>query len=84
MAWSSANGIEGFGVSFVYPIPAYQSNNIPNLSSLMSYRTTPDICALADPANGGVAIYNSYYSNGSIWFSIGGTSLTSPRLSSHL
>ncbi len=79
--WNSSVGCEGYGLSSVYSIPTVQSANIPNLSSLTSYRTVPDIVSLADPASG-VPIYNSYYSTGSTWINgVGGTSLASPLIS---
>ena len=63
--WSGA----GTGLSVYVSKPTYQANvNVTN------FRSTPDICAVADP-NTGVAVYCSIYGGN---FIVGGTSASCP------
>ncbi|MFO0960572.1 MAG: S53 family peptidase [Isosphaeraceae bacterium] len=63
----------GGGMSAYEPVPTYQTG--------LGYarRATPDISLLADEYTG-VAVYDTYESNGGGWYQIGGTSLASPAL----
>ncbi len=63
----------GGGPSSVEPKPSYQ-NGI--LHTDPTYRSTPDISAIADPFTG-AAVYESAYSG---WVVVGGTSLATPVL----
>jgi hypothetical protein len=70
-AWSGA----GSGCSAVESKPSWQKD-----SSGCSRRTVADVSAVADP-NTGVAVYDSYGSNGGAnWYVYGGTSVAAPLI----
>lgn len=73
--YTSTNNAEGCGISKYIPIPAYQVG----LTASTTYRCVPDLVSIADP-NTGVLVYNTFYSKGSTWFQMGGTSLSAPFL----
>ncbi len=71
-AWSGA----GSGCSAFYSKPSWQSD--PSCAARME----ADVSAVADP-NTGVAVYDSYGSNGGAnWYVFGGTSVASPIIAS--
>lgn len=67
-AWSSGGG----GVSTTFPKPSYQSR------LTVSGRSTPDICAVADPNTGVLFTINGQY------YVIGGTSVSAPIIAGFL
>jgi subtilase family serine protease len=73
--WGSSAGGEGTGsgCSTVEPKPSWQTD------TGCSGRTVADVAAVADPATG-LAVYDSYQSNG--WQVVGGTSASSPIIAS--
>lgn len=78
-----AGGAGGSGCSARYPAPAWQLS-LSNWSAVGcgSYRAVADVSADADPYTG-VAVYDSTpLSNGKTpkWFTLGGTSLSSPLI----
>jgi hypothetical protein len=66
-AWSGA----GSGCSAYEPKPAWQHD------ASCGRRSVADVSAVADP-NTGVAVYDSYGSNGANWMVFGGTSAAAP------
>ncbi|MCL5670406.1 MAG: peptidase S8/S53 subtilisin kexin sedolisin [Acidobacteria bacterium] len=73
-AWSSSGG----GPSAYEPIPNYQS--VVSTVNLNGMRGTPDFSFDADP-NSGVSVYDTTsYQGLSGWFTVGGTSASSPSL----
>lgn len=76
-AWSDA----GSGCSTVDPRPSWQASN-PVIGPLCGHRAIADVSADADP-NTGVAVYDSYASQGYRgWLVFGGTSVSSPIIAS--
>jgi subtilase family serine protease len=73
-AWSGA----GSGCSSQESRPSWQTSTI---DPACSRRTVADVSAVADP-NTGVAVYDSYGSNGANWYVFGGTSVASPIIAS--
>lgn len=71
--FTSSNDGEGCGISQYVSIPSYQVNK----TTSSSHRSVPDLVSDADP-NTGVIVYNTFYSKGSAWYQVGGTSLASP------
>ncbi|WP_160311588.1 outer membrane protein assembly factor BamB family protein [Streptacidiphilus melanogenes] len=70
-AWRSTGG----GLSYFEPRPAYQDG-----VQSSSYRATPDVSMVADPATG-VPVYltlTTASGNRSLWLEVGGTSLAAP------
>jgi hypothetical protein len=79
VAWNSADGATGGGLSYIEPRPGYQKAVNP-----ASRRGIPDVSFDADPATG-MAVYDSEISNGSAhWFEVGGTSAGAPAWSAIL
>jgi kumamolisin len=87
-AWNqlpNGYGATGGGISAYWPIPAYQSTEVPSdyvtvNGGSAKRRNVPDIAALGDPLTG-VGVYSKI--NGG-WIQIGGTSVSSPIWASYL
>jgi subtilase family serine protease len=62
------------GISKVWPIPSFQSEAQGFTGGVPagSFRTIPDVAAIADPSGGGTIVLNG------MWYGIGGTSESSP------
>jgi subtilase family serine protease len=71
IAWSGT----GSGCSPVEVKPSWQHD------SGCGNRTVADVAAVADPDEGGVAVYDTYYGTGG-WWVVGGTSVASPLVAS--
>ncbi len=71
--WNNSHGATG-GAASVYEAKPYYQNGI---SSLGSYRGTPDVSFDGDPGTG-VIIYDSHYQAGINLYGAGGTSLGCP------
>ena len=68
-AWSGSGG----GISTVESKPSYQSG----VTQSSAWRVSPDVAFVADP-NTGVAVYDSYATDGAPWIQVGGTSVSAP------
>jgi subtilase family serine protease len=82
LAWNelaSFWGATGGGISSYWPIPFYQTVEVPsgyvtNNGGSSTYRNVPDVAAVADPFTG-VSVYSKI--NGG-WVTTGGTSVSAP------
>lgn len=87
-AWNelpNGYGATGGGTSAYWPIPSYQSTEVPSdyetaNGGSAKRRNVPDVAALGDPLTG-VGVYSKI--NGG-WIEIGGTSVSSPIWASYL
>ncbi len=68
-AWNSGGG----GESKYVPEPSYQ-----DAVNSTGFRETPDVSFVANPAFGGVAVYDSYDDPFAPWQQVGGTSVAAP------
>jgi kumamolisin len=75
IAWSDAGG----GVSYYEPIPAYQAGNRSISRQLGGYRGVPDISSDANPSTG-VWVLDTFPVPGAGWYTVGGTSVSTPTL----
>ena len=70
VAWNEGGG----GLSKYYTTPSYQQN----IASLGGKRGVPDVSLAADPITGAWVYYTPSNTNVSGWYSVGGTSWSSP------
>ena len=73
-AWSGTGG----GVSAYTALPSYQTGNIAGLANLLR-RSVADVAFNADPASGQYVAVMTPGSASPGWFSVGGTSLSTPQ-----
>ena len=73
-AWSGTGG----GVSAYTALPSYQTANVAGLSNLLR-RNVADVAFNADPASGQYVAVMTPGSSAASWFSVGGTSLSTPQ-----
>ena len=73
-AWSGTGG----GVSTYTALPAYQTGNVAGLANLLR-RNVADVAFNGDPASGQYVAVMTPGSGAASWFSVGGTSLSTPQ-----
>ena len=74
-AWTGTGG----GVSAYTPTPSYQNSAVPGMSSAPAHRSVADVSFNADPSSGQYIVSIAPGSTTQNWFSVGGTSLSTPQ-----
>jgi len=75
VAWSDTGG----GVSAYTPTPSYQNSAVPGMSTPPAHRAVADVSFNADPASGQYIVSIAPGSTTQNWFSVGGTSMSTPQ-----
>jgi subtilase family serine protease len=74
VSWSGTGG----GTSAFSATPSYQNSAVPGMGNV-AHRTVADVAFNADPASGQYVVTIAPGSSTQSWFSVGGTSLSTPQ-----